>query len=79
MTAGELKDTRAFNTRSLTLMEEARRKDCKGVGAPNVTFGSNRSVKNGVKERGRMKVRVSLIVAVGEISIDPPRGSEIPK
>lgn len=47
--------------------------------APNVTFGSNRSVKNGVKERANESTRVVNSRRRDEISIDPPRGSEIPK
>lgn len=68
--------------RYLTLMEEATGR--KGVGAPNVTFGSNRSVKN--VEKGRAlpwraneSTRVVNSLRRDEISIDLPRGSEIPK
>lgn len=51
----------------------------KGVGAPNVTFGSNRTVKNGVREGANESTRVVNSYRRDEISIDPPRGSETPK
>lgn len=54
---------------------------CKGIGAPNVTFGSNRSVKKTKWERGgaNESTRVVNSRRRDEISIDPPRGSEMPK
>lgn len=66
----------SFSTRYLTLMEEAQGV-VKGVGAPNVTFGSNRSVKNGVREGTIESTRVVNSHCRDEISIDPPRGSEM--
>jgi len=68
----ELEDTRDFNTRYLTLMEE-------GGCAPNVTFGSNCSVKNVVREGANESTRVVNSYRRDEISIDPSRGSEISK
>jgi len=67
-----LEDTRDFNTRYLTLMEE-------GGCTPNVTFGSNCSVKNVVREGANESTRVVNSYRRDEISIDPSRGSEISK
>lgn len=74
-----LEDMRGLNMRYLTLMEEATGLVAKGVGAPNVTFGSNCSVKNEVREGANESTRVVNSRRRDEISIDPPRESEISK